>query len=174
MHTATMADGVTMKDSPNQYTEDGKVADGKVPADVENAVAQDTIHPADHQTLDKEDDYLFIERCFNWVGSALSKTLRVTGLRATGRWLSQFSLVKLFMYGSTYQIQNVTKEGHKDFNADMVQIQSHAEVFDWRTERLFSYAQVKTYDASAFCSPDLDKRKILQHQVMQFLHVLCD
>ena len=119
MQTATMADGVTMKDSPNQ-SEDGKIADGKIPADVENAVAQDTIHPADHQILDKEDDLLFIERVFNWIGSALSCTLSVTGLRCFGRWLSHFSLVKLFMYGSTYQIQNVTKEGHKDFNADMV------------------------------------------------------
>lgn len=149
MHTATMADGVTMKDSPNQSFEDGKgpVADvehGKVPADFENAAATNTIHPADHQTLDKEDDYLLVERVLNKISSVLSRTLDVTGLRKFGRWLTQFSLVKLFMYGSTYQIQNVTKEGHKDFNADMVQIQAHAEVFDWRTERLFSYAQVQT------------------------------
>ena len=140
-----MAGVAMMKDSPIDDNAEGH----KVAVDEENAVAQATVHPADHQSLDKDEDLLLMERVLNSIGAALSRTLDVTGIRALGRWLTQFSLVKLFMYGSTYQIQNVTKEGHKDFNADMLQIQAHAEVFDWRTERLFSYAQVRLLLTSA-------------------------
>ena len=128
MHTTTM-------------TVDG-VPDAKLAKDEETGVREPVpaVSPADHQTLDK--DLLLIEKMFLWAECAVSRFLTVTGLCALGKWISQFAIAKVFMYGSTYQINDVAKEGHQDYNSDVAALQSHAEVFDWRTERLFSYAQV--------------------------------
>ncbi|KAK9862117.1 hypothetical protein WJX84_008901 [Apatococcus fuscideae] len=147
MHTATMADAKTMsdvKDDDLTTTHDHLKMHTANGDEESPAVAAATVaaNPADHQTMREETDYLFIEKVFNAIAHGMSRTLDVTGLRALGRFLARLPFIKLFMIGSTYQIHNVHKEGHKDYNADMVTIQARAEAFDWRTERLFSYAQI--------------------------------
>ena len=150
-----MADATTMADvkGDDLTTTHDHLKMATVAGDEENPAAAAATavaaNPADHHTMDK--DYLFIEKVFNAIAHGISRTLTVTGLRAFGHWIAQFSLVKMFMYGSTYSIHNVTTEGHKDYNPDMVQIQAHAEAFDWRTERLFSYAQAGSI--CTFCDP---------------------
>lgn len=76
------------------------------------------------------------------INSAASNVYRKSGLKWIAGKLQNNPIGRAVFYGASYDVHDVTKVDHKDYDANVVAIWENAEVFDWRTERLFRYIQV--------------------------------
>ena len=65
-----------------------------------------------------------------------------SGLKWAGTMMQKTRIGRALFYGATYDVHSVVDENHKDYDKHVVGIWENAEVFDWRTERLFRYMQV--------------------------------
>ena len=65
-----------------------------------------------------------------------------SGMHWVGQKAQNNPVGRALFYGANYDVHDVTNEAHKDYDASVVKIWENAEVFDWRTERLFRYIQV--------------------------------
>ena len=78
------------------------------------------------------------------VGHILNLVYTKTGLKWAKTKFGNTAVGRTLFYGANYDVHSVVDENHKDFDKSVVGIWENAEVFDWRTERLFRYVQVRS------------------------------
>jgi sodium-dependent phosphate transporter len=79
-----------------------------------------------------------MDRAFNRVGKAGGAFAQ----SRVGRILLKNPVSRAVGYGATYDVHNVLDDKHNDFNNTVAQMWEHAEVFDYKSERVFRYLQV--------------------------------
>jgi sodium-dependent phosphate transporter len=68
-------------------------------------------------------------------GSAFSQS-------RVGKILFKNPVSRAVTHGATYDVHNILDEKHNDFNNTVAKMWEHAEVFDYKAERVFRYLQV--------------------------------